>query len=183
MNQWNLPNLLTLCGIPIAVAFLVYAIEGRWMIAFWLFVIGALTDMVDGTLARLLHKKTNTGAFLDPMADKLLMFFGFLTLTLNHLIPWWLFALVFARDLMISLGVFYLRSRKIPLVYHPTILSKATTFFQFLTVSLALYAAAFGAVRGEGYGQWITGVLTAVTGVQYFTIGLKLLGDNSPPLP
>lgn len=179
MIRLNLPNLLTLCRVPIAGAFLFYALQGRWVISFWLFVIGAVTDMVDGALARLLHQKTQTGAFLDPMADKLLMFFGFLTLALSGFLPWWLFTLVFARDLMISAGVFFLRARKIPHLYQPTFLSKANTFFQFFTVSVALYVAAFGIMRGVAYEQWMAGLLTVVTGVQYFRIGLRILKNEA----
>lgn len=171
---WNLPNLLTCLRGVIALGFLFFSLQGSWLISFWLFTAGALTDMVDGALARLLRQKTAVGAFLDPVADKLLMLFGFLSLTRFGLLPLWLTLVVVARDLMISGGVFFFWRKKIAVVYRPTLLSKMTTLFQILTLLGALWAASYGS-RRPGYEGIIAGGLTLASGIQYFIMGLKIL--------
>lgn len=177
MFIWNLPNSLTLLRLVVAVVYLLLALQGEWRTAFWLFVIGGFTDMVDGALARLLRQKTRTGAILDPAADKLLMFFGFLSLLLVGGVPVWFFWLVFLRDLMISAGVLYFCLKKIYIEYRPTLLSKATTLAQIITLVLALGHAAYQWPQ-RPLSYWITGFLTACSGIQYVGMGLGLLKKN-----
>ncbi|MBI3541519.1 MAG: CDP-alcohol phosphatidyltransferase family protein, partial [Deltaproteobacteria bacterium] len=173
----NIPNILTLFRIAASFVFLFYSFRGEWSIAFWIFCVAAFTDMVDGSIARLLRQRTRLGAVLDPMADKLLMFFGFVTLTKGHFIAWWLTTLVIMRDLLIVGGVFYLRRQKIPIVFRPTYLSKATTFFQIVTLFSALMVT-----RNQFFLQAyfpiimaVTAGLTFITGMQYVRIGLRML--------
>lgn len=180
----NLPNVLTIFRILASFAFLTFGLKTRWEVAFVVFCFAAFTDMVDGTIARLLGQRTRLGAFLDPMADKLLMFFGFLTLAMARILPWTLTALVIARDLLIVTGLVILKWRKVPIVYQPTAFSKVTTFFQIITVFSALLL-----VRGVPFEKtvtgvlpviiWLTALLTVATGVQYFRIGLRML-KNEP---
>ncbi len=182
----NLPNVLTLFRILAAFVFLYYALCGDWAVAFPIFCAAAFTDLVDGSIARLLSQRTRLGAFLDPMADKLLMLFGFLTLTLSHYVPLFLTILIIGRDLMIVLGLLFLKLKKVPLVYKPTYLSKCTTLFQILTVFSALFLT-----RGVPYlektasGHFflealpslmiMTAILTVTTAIQYSFIGWRML--------
>ena len=179
----NLPNAISLIRSVAAFVFLYFALAGEWRIAFPIFWIAALTDMIDGSLARLLGQRTRLGAFLDPMADKLLMFFGFLSLTIHRILPLPLTGLVVARDLLIVLGLVFLKWRRVPVVYRPTYLSKATTFFQILTllggllstqgIPAASYDRIFSVARLLVQG--VTALLTAATGVQYFRMGWRML--------
>ncbi len=182
----TLPNFLTLLRIIGSFVFLYFSAVENWQVAFLIFGASALTDLIDGALARLLQQRTKIGAILDPMADKLLMFFSFMTLTSSGYLPIYLTSLVVARDLFISLGLRYLISQKAEIDYQPTLLSKMTTFFQILTVMTALMTTQ------TMYPQWqphksllvknslttfivATAVLTALTFAQYFKIGLKIL--------
>jgi len=161
---------------------LFYGLMGRWDIATPIFLAAAATDLVDGSIARLLKQRTRLGAFLDPVADKLLMFGGFLSLTVGGFIPWPLAVLVFGRDGLISLGVYLIKRSGTRIVYSPTYLSKLTTLFQIFAV-FGGFARTQSIPRfsGEPYDKmWtfvlgITTVLTAVTAVQYTRIGWNLL--------
>lgn len=184
MLSLNLPNSLTLLRIVVSFIFLVFALQGNWRIAFPLFCAAAFTDLVDGSLARLLRQRTQLGAFLDPLADKLLMFFGFLTLTLNHFLPVALTALIVGRDLMIASGYLWIRSKKIPIFLRPTYLSKLTTLFQIITVCSALVltqpayvSSSFGSKAFQFLPTviGITAVLTVMTTFQYFRIGWRII--------
>lgn len=186
----NVPNLLTIFRILAAFVFLYYGWMNRWEYAFPIFCLAALTDMVDGTIARLLGQRTRLGAFLDPMADKILMFFCFVTLTLHHFIPLYLTSIVILRDLMIVLGLAYLKQHHIQIIYRPTYLSKLTTFFQLLTILSALFVTQDKMrLAGYSYGQFfsdkmlfivaVTAVLTIVTGFQYIRIGWRMLHEEN----
>ncbi|MDO8643979.1 MAG: CDP-alcohol phosphatidyltransferase family protein [bacterium] len=185
MRELTLPNILTVIRIILSPIFVVAAALGNWDAAFLLFCIAALTDMIDGSIARIFNQKSEMGAFLDPMADKLLMVSAFITLSFAKIIPIGLTLVVFSRDLMITIGLILFKMRKIVLFYRPTLLSKATTLAQILTLSAAL------APRGLGYLNQaesipfflkalpflmgITLLLTISSGVQYYRIGLGIL--------
>ncbi len=172
----NIPNLLTLFRIVASFAVLYYGVRNEWTLAFPIFCIAALTDMIDGAVARLLHQRTRLGSFLDPMADKLLMFFSFVALTLGHFLPLPLTILVIARDLLISAGILILKIKKIPMIYRPTTLSKMTTLSQIILVFTAMLMT-----RGVAppfpirFAVVVTALLTFTTALQYLRIGLKML--------
>lgn len=182
MTALNLPNLLTFFRIVASFGVLVFGLQGRWNLAFPIFCVAAVTDMVDGSIARILGQRTRLGAFLDPAADKLLMFFSFLTLTIGGYLPIAFFVLVVARDLLITVGVIILKANRVYIVYRPTYLSKVTTFAQILTIFAAMVATQRFRHLWEipydmvwAYLLGVTTLLTALTGVQYFRIGWELL--------
>ena len=161
-------------------------LQNEWNWALWLYGIAAFTDMLDGSIARLLHQKSRLGAFLDPMADKLMMLGGVVLLSLQGILPWWLMALIIGRDMLIVFGVFYIQYRGIEIQLRPTLLSKGTTFSQILTIVVGLILAAVrhGVTLPHimtfsiDYYSWILGVtavMTLITAVQYTTIGVRLL--------
>lgn len=179
MTFLNIPNLLTGSRVILGGVFLFFVLGNRWPTAFWLFLSAAATDVVDGTVARLLHQKTQAGAILDGAADKLLMSFGFISLTIKGWLPLWLTLLVLAKDLMVTGGIIYFRAKKVSLVYRATIVSKLATFFQIITLSLALLNASFGI--GDyvyGYERLLAGFLTVLAMGQYFYMGLKILKES-----
>ncbi|MBI2982415.1 MAG: CDP-alcohol phosphatidyltransferase family protein [Deltaproteobacteria bacterium] len=179
MLPLNLPNLLTLSRILLALVFFVFVLREVWPTAFWLFVTAVFTDLMDGTAARLLNKKTRAGAILDGVADKILMSLGFISLTAKGWLPLWLTLLVLSKDLMVTFGVIFFGLKKINLTYRATILSKTATFFQALALSFALINASFG--TGDtvyGYDRLLAALLTILAAVQYFSIGLGLLKET-----
>lgn len=129
------PNLLTLTRICLA-PFLVMAIlEGRYRLAFVLFVIAGLTDALDGAMARLLRQRSVLGEYLDPVADKLLLSTLFIVLTCNDLIPLRVTVLVFSRDLGILIVAALLYAAAGRREFLPSIFGKANTTVQVLAVA------------------------------------------------
>lgn len=186
LQAMNLPNLITCFRIVASFVFLYYGLKAQWDVAFPVFFVAALSDMVDGAIARIFRQRTRLGAFLDPAADKLLMFFGFVTLTQGNYLPLGLTLLVIARDFLISLGLAVLWVKKIPIVFRPTYLSKFTTLFQIATVLSALlmtqelsgfHETFYVKILFEGMPVLlgVTTLLTFVTAVQYVRIGLGIL--------
>jgi len=184
MALFNLPNSLTLLRILLVPVFTYYFLNGQYRIALLIFVITGLTDIVDGTLARLLQKKTTLGAALDPAADKLLMFVTFIVLAMRGLVPVWLAALVIFRDLWIIGGLAVLKFSHIPIVFKPSRLSKITTFFQLLTIFLAFFLTFLRAEQPASLLHleplvariltWVfyaAGLLTVASGIDYTRIG------------
>ena len=97
----SIPNLITLARI-ILVPVVVWAIaSGQLRLAFLLFLAAAISDGVDGFLAKRFGMKTELGAYLDPLADKVLIVSIYVTLGITGVIPLWIVILVVSRDFMI----------------------------------------------------------------------------------
>jgi cardiolipin synthase len=182
VSFFTVPNLLTFARMACATGVLVFGSRGEWGIGFPLFCIAALTDMIDGSIARILGQRTRLGAFLDPVADKLLMFFSILSLTGTGFIPLGITIVIIARDVFISIGLVILKVKKVYIIFRPTYLSKLTTFLQLTTVLLALLTTQkFVPQDSSAYATLWTFVLgattlfTTVTGFQYARIGYRMI--------
>jgi cardiolipin synthase len=131
----TLPNLLTASRLVLApfVAWrlALHDVEG----AFWLFVIAAVTDLLDGWTARLLDQKSDVGALLDPIADKVMLFTTLTFLSLTDLLPMWLFWLMLARDGIILAGALAYRRLTGGLKITPILSGKLTIALEFVLVS------------------------------------------------
>jgi cardiolipin synthase (CMP-forming) len=150
------PNLLTLARICLA-PFLVMAIlDGRYALGFVLFLIAGLTDALDGTLARLLRQRTVLGAYLDPVADKLLLSTLFLVLTYKGLIPAHVTVLVFSRDLGILSVSAILYASVGRREFKPSIFGKASTVAQIVAVAAVLLERVCNvSVGANGAANWV----------------------------
>src|SRR5437899_2382940 len=124
------PNLLTVARLLLAPFILWTIASGRHRVALALFVVAALTDGLDGLLARRFRQITAIGAYLDPIADKVLLSGAYLSLAAAGSVPWWLVAVIFGRDvlLLISSGValVFTKFRQ----FEPSVWGKASTFVQ-----------------------------------------------------
>lgn len=135
----NIPNSLTILRIlliPVYIGFLVY---DQYDQALLVLLVAGVTDALDGTIARVANQRTRLGAFLDPLADKLLLTSGFLTLSAIHLIPSWVTIVVVSRDLMLLLGTAVARLTETSVDITPTFLGKGTTFLQLTYVLLVIF--------------------------------------------
>jgi cardiolipin synthase len=108
-------------------------------------VLAAITDGLDGLLARKLQQKTVLGSFLDPMADKILLTAAFVTLTVPSLplilhIPTWLTVLTISRDVIIALSALVIHLQTQHTQFPPSMLGKCTTAVQLLTVGVCMLA-------------------------------------------
>lgn len=171
----NFPNLLSISRIILILPFIFFVSEQRYGWALGVFIVAALTDAFDGTLARLLHQRTVLGAYLDPAADKLLMMASFITLALLKFLPAWLAVLVILRDVSIVLGIIILRATSRPLEIRPSIASKLTTLFQFSTIiAVLLFEAGYSLSMLQGLLIAGTTITTIVSGLQYIAKGIKI---------
>ncbi|OYY81046.1 MAG: CDP-diacylglycerol--glycerol-3-phosphate 3-phosphatidyltransferase [Hydrogenophilales bacterium 16-62-9] len=169
---FNLPNvisMLRLAAVPV-VAWLI--LQGRWEPACWLFLAAAVSDGIDGLLARWLNQMTRLGAALDTVADKALGVVTLVLLTLVGVIPLWLTLTILLRDSIIVLGALSYRGMAGHLEIHPTWLGKTHMFAEFVLLALVLADLA----RLINIDAWLTplfGVvffIAVVSGVQYVWI-------------
>ena len=144
MRPLTLPNFITLTRMAMVPFFVIAVSDRDFRLAIWIFVIAGLTDAFDGFLARRMDMRSRVGAYLDPIADKMLITVAYIALTFPQgqavVIPLWLTILALFRDFVIMLvaGVLYTVEglRKFP----PSVLGKATTFAQVLTIAVVLLA-------------------------------------------
>jgi len=139
----QIPNLLSLARLFLVPITLWLIIDERWDWAFGLFVGAGVTDAVDGALARVLKAQSMLGAWLDPLADKVLVVSIYLTLAIMGYLPLWLVVLVALRDVVIVLyAVTDIVSGSLP--GSPLLISKVNTLAQIILASLILARLGFG---------------------------------------
>ncbi len=140
----SIPNLITLARI-LSVPVVVWAIASDALrLAFLLFLAAAITDAVDGFLAKRFGMKTDLGAYLDPLADKVLIVSIYVTLGVTAVIPLWIVILVVSRDIMIVGAVILSWLVGRPMAIRPHIVSKLNTGAQIIFAGLVLAAGGFG---------------------------------------
>ena len=177
----NQLTILRVIFIPFIVINLIY---GHPKTATLIFILAAITDGLDGLLARTFQQKTVLGSYLDPIADKLLLTSVFITLTVPSLpvpvhIPIWLTALTITRDVLIALIALIIHLRTGLSRFPPSFLGKCTTAVQLLTVGICMFSS-FYSELGTKVFPWV--VLTALlftvaSGMHYFYRTIKLLGS------
>ncbi len=151
MRPLTLPNFITLTRMAMVPVFVIAVSDRDYRLALWIFIVAGLTDAFDGFLARRMDMKSRIGAYLDPIADKMLITVAYIALTYPQgqavVIPLWLTILALFRDfvIMVVAGVLYMVEglREFP----PSPLGKATTFAQVLTVAVVLLANVFEVPR------------------------------------
>lgn len=167
--MFTLPNLLTALRLVLApvVAWrlLEHDVEG----AFWLFVLAAITDFLDGNLARWLNQRSVLGAWLDPIADKVMLLTTLSMLALTGLLPMWLLYVVAVRDMVILAGAEGYRRLTGKLDVRPTLSGKIATFLEFVLVSWVLADIALELDMDHTIEPFavLTGVAVAGSGVRY----------------
>ncbi|MDP3919607.1 MAG: CDP-diacylglycerol--glycerol-3-phosphate 3-phosphatidyltransferase [Candidatus Omnitrophota bacterium] len=178
----NLPNYITLVRVLLVPWFFIALVSYtpgeefyRWT-AFWIFAVAALTDALDGFLARILNKQTKLGRFLDPLADKLLLLAGFVGLVyveaLMYRPPLWVTVSIVFRDFFIVAGILiiYLLTGNIRI--QPNMLGRVTTVFQMGTLILILLQ-----LRWAVPMCYATAMLTIVSMLAYAARELRALAD------
>lgn len=140
----SIPNLITM-GRILLVPVVVWAITaGELGVAFALFMVAAISDAVDGFLAKRFDMTTELGAYLDPLADKALIVSIYVALGVTELIPRWLVILVVSRDIMIIGAVMLSWLVGRPVKVKPLMVSKLNTAAQILFACVVLASLAFG---------------------------------------
>lgn len=176
----NIPNIITGIRILLIPVFVIFLIQDKLSFALVIFLIAGITDALDGFIARRYRQVSELGAYLDPIADKILLVASFLILSIRNFIPDWLCVLVITRDILIILGVaiLFLLQKK-ALRIGPSKLSKINTCIQIICVLLVLTQSVY---RTEDlYYQimfWLTGFFTISSGVHYLFEWLKYVGSE-----
>lgn len=174
----NLANALTALRIALAPVFLVLYVHGERVRALAAFAAAAATDVLDGLVARALRQPTRLGAFLDPIADKVLAACALFALAASGRLPLWLPLLVVTRDLVQLLGAAILRTLHHTIPVAPTRIGKYATFALAATVLLAL-AGEFGAIPAASAASFVAAIgllaaeCLAVSWAQYFLFFLR----------
>jgi len=173
----TIPNLLTLLRVLIVPVFAISVVYGQLAAACALFVFAALTDLLDGLVARRLNQASQLGAFLDPMADKLLMVTAFVLLCIPsaHValrVPAWVTVLAIARDVVIGLFALQAYPNYDPSHFRPSPLGKVTALVEMAVVSLVLLHNAAGPAAPLGFffpwSFYAVAFFVIVSGVHYF---------------
>lgn len=179
----NIPNFLSLLRIILVPVFVIFLIQAEYDKALITFAVAGLTDALDGTLARLLKCQTTLGAFLDPIADKLLLVTSFVSLALFGLIPAWLAVIVISRDFIILLGIAILTLMSISYEIKPAVVGKITTALQVATIFIVLVYKAF--THDFSYLLitglcWATALFTIMSGLTYIIRGIRIVNQSAP---
>lgn len=180
-QRMNIPNILTLLRIILVPVIVILLIQGLFIKALIVFIVAALSDVLDGFLARVLHQQTALGAYLDPIADKALLASSFATLSVLHAIPGWLTVIVISRDVIILLGISILSIMSISVTIRPTFISKITTTLQLSTVLFVLADRSLPGSFNEIWQMalfWLTALFTVISGLDYMMKGQKLINQD-----
>jgi CDP-diacylglycerol--glycerol-3-phosphate 3-phosphatidyltransferase len=193
MTTANKVTILRILLIPFFVVELIYYVrsgnEAHRLAALLSFAIAAILDGVDGYIARHYHQISELGKILDPLADKLLLVSGIVTLSFNHgnflgQIPLWLTGTIIGRDLLLLIGVGVIRYTVGKVVVHPRFLGKIATVLQMAVVIWILLKWDNG--RGILWLKYLTlgaAICTGISGLLYVLDGVKQLGAHPASSP
>ncbi len=142
-TRMNIPNMISMARLLSVPVYVWLVISGELEAAFWLFLFAALSDAVDGILAKHFNMETALGAYLDPIADKTLLVSAYIVLGTQDLLPVWIVILVVSRDVLIVGGALVFDKLTGELSMEPLLVSKANTAMQLLLVLAAMLPTVF----------------------------------------
>ncbi len=177
----SIPNYLTLLRILLTPVFFIALVsygpgkENLRLLALGIFVIAALTDALDGLLARFLKQRTALGQMLDPLADKILLLSGFIGLffvsSLYYRPPLWIIITIIFRDVFLLIGFFSLNFMTPKIAVVPNRWGKMTTASQMILLCFVLLEWPLAIPL-----SYLTAFFTIVSGIIYISRGLKIVG-------
>ena len=185
--KFTIPNFLSLLRMGLVPLFIIAVLDGQSRKALLIFLIAGVTDALDGFIARFANQQSLLGAYLDPIADKLLLTSAYVVLAIPQLnqgapIPVWVTVLVIARDLLIVVMalILYLAAgvRRFP----PSVLSKLTTVLQVTAVLLVLVSALWPQLEPVASTLiYSVALFTVVSGLDYILRASRLQGHGEKP--
>lgn len=179
----NLPNRLTLLRIIIIPFFMLAILSREWgfisiygdrlsyneLIAFLLFAIAALTDQLDGYLARKMGLITNFGKLMDPLADKILVTAAIISLVQLGRLPAWMAILILSREFAVSGLRMLAASQGVVMAAGPW--GKLKTILQMIAISLLIlhnFPFLFLQLPVDQILLWLALIVTLISGIDYF---------------
>ncbi len=170
---FTVPNQLTFFRLGFLPFFVIAVKYGRFRWALAILILAGLSDGLDGLLARTLNQKSALGAYIDPIADKLLLSTSYLVLSLKHQLAWWLTILVLGRDVLIlivcAVIILVVGYRPFP----PSLFGKAATALEILLIVLVLVSAIWPAPMVLLAARWIrypVAFLVVFSGLHYSVV-------------
>ena len=179
----NLPNAITIARI-LAVPLMIWLIvSGDYLAAFWVFVLAGISDGVDGFIAKRFGLQTELGAYLDPLADKLLLVSIFVSLGMLRVLPPWVVILVVSRDILIVGGVLLSKMINQPVRVQPMFLSKLNTATQISLAGIVLAVLGFDLQTDRiiVFGSALVAALTIASGAQYVLQFIRHMASSPEP--
>jgi cardiolipin synthase len=190
---WTVPNVLSMIRLALVPVFLALVILERDLLALLVLVFATVTDYLDGVIARRFGQVTRLGQLIDPAADRLFIFATILGLAIRDVIPWWLFLIILARDVMLLvLGITLANAGFGPLPVHH--LGKVATFCLFYALPLLMLGRALPAtavvadplgwafVVWGAFLYWWAGVIYAIETVRVIRLPRGAAGPASDSL-
>ena len=180
-------NQLTLLRLFLIPAFVILLVYGRPGWALVTFLIAGVTDGLDGLIARWKRQQTSLGAFLDPLADKLLLVTAFVALTVPGLdlvnkFPLWLTILVISRDVVIVATVAIVNLAIGHRSFRPSMLGKIATATYVVTCVVVMFFNYLGRTSAlVEVGVWICMAVTLVSGFHYIWHASRIINAPAPP--
>lgn len=183
---WTAPNQITLLRLIFIPFVIISVFDAHWRWALGLLIAAALSDALDGLLARTLHQQTLLGLYLDPIADKLLLSSLFLVLSFVKKIPWRYTVAVFSRDVCIVATAVVLYAAVGFRDFRPSIFGKINTACQIATVWFVVLSQVIHTgwipyvVKGLLYATF---TFTTISGVHYVLVtGQRLRSEEPKPV-
>ncbi len=176
----NLANKISIARIILVPFFVAAILYSRFTVALAIFAACMMSDALDGYIARATDQKTRLGALLDPIADKLLLISGFVSLSMTSSLPGHLRfppyvpLIIVSRDVLIILGCVVIYLLKGRMEVRPTYLGKFTTFFQMFSILGILVHFKYSVVLWN-----LTVLLTIVSGLDYLRTGSRVLNGSN----
>ena len=135
MKKENIPNILTIIRFILIPFIFLSVIYHHYLAGLIIFTISALTDVLDGYIARKYNYITDFGKLIDPLADKLTQIFFLLALTILKIIPWWILLILFIKECVMIICASFLYKKKDVVVYSKWYGKLATVLFYIAIVS------------------------------------------------
>ncbi len=181
----NLPNIITIARILLVPVTIWLIVTDAFYLAFIAFIVAGISDAVDGFIAKRFNLVTELGAYLDPIADKLLLVGIYVSLGMLQHFPAWLVILVASRDILIVGGMLLAWLIDKPIKVHPLVISKINTTLQIMLAGLALGILAFGFDAGWTivWGSAIVGISTIASGGAYIRQWLIHMSNGNHVAP
>jgi cardiolipin synthase len=174
------PNILTLTRILLTPLFVILILKNLFSLALLVFSIAVISDGLDGLWAKYFKQQSVLGAYLDPIADKLLLSAAFVSLAALCNLPPCLAVLVVSRDILIVTGIAVCAIAGINIEMKPSTVSKLTTFFQMAAVIITLFDLTIVSVDlMKRILYWLTAGLTVTSGLHYIYVGLHIIQNNA----
>jgi cardiolipin synthase len=177
----TVPNELTFLRLAFLPFFIMSIKYDRYDLALGILIAAGISDGLDGLLARTLDQRTPLGAYLDPIADKLLLSSAYLSLALKGKIAWWLAIMVLSRDVLILIAcaviLFVVGFRPFP----PSIWGKANTLFEILLVLMVLVVNVWdwpALLMLVQYCSYLVACLVTFSGVHYSVVVSRQLAAD-----